>query len=147
MTSNTNPHTANRAFKSRYYVEDRQSDADVKVDWDRGRNPIRTKHLKALRNYLDRRGVKVSFAFVYSTSKGWHLRAWTSRRLGAYETLRAQSSAGDDPMRQRFNARRVRRKEVGWNILWNAKYRNGQIIYREERDETWTVRAFSILIA
>jgi hypothetical protein len=146
MTSD-NPHTSRRAFKSRYYIEEIDTDADVKVDWDGNRNPIRVRALRSLRRYLDSRSVTVNCAKVFVTSKGWHLRAWTSRRLGPYETLRAQSAAEDDPMRQRFNARRVRRKERGWNILWNAKHRNGQLIYREEADESWTARASTILIS
>lgn len=141
-----NPHTAKNAFKSRYYVENIEHDADVKVDWDGNRNPIRPRALRGLRAYLDSRSVKVTCAKVYKTSKGWHLRAWTSRRLGPYETLRAQSAAEDDPMRQRFNTRRVRRRERGWNVLWNKKYRNGQLIYREEIDTSWTARASTTLI-
>lgn len=133
-------------FKSRYYHEKSEWDAHVKVDWDRGRNPIRVKYLRALREYLRSRSVQVENVKVYRTRKGWHLRVWTSRPLGPYEALRAQSAAGDDEMRQRFNLRRVRRKEEGWNVLFNEKYRNGRLIYREEMDETWQARASRILV-
>lgn len=143
MHRTAHPH----AFKSRYYLEREGWDAAVKVDWDRGRNPITLRALRALRAYLDGRRVAVTRAEVYRTAKGWHLRAWTSRPLGPYETLRAQSAAEDDPVRQAFNAARVRRREEFWNVLWNEKHHNGRLIYREETDPEWTSKARRILSA
>jgi len=142
-----NPHTNPHAFKSSYYVEREGYDADIKVDWDTQRNPIKPSSMKKTRAWLDSRGIRVLEATVFKTAKGWHLRAWTEARLGAYTTLRVQSMLDDDPVRQLFNARRVRRKEHGWNVLWNAKFRNGRNIYREERDKRWTRVASSILVS
>lgn len=139
-------HAAPHAFKSRYYHERIGWDANVKVDWDTAKNPITIPNLLALRAYLDRRRARVERAEVYRTAKGYHLRAWTSRELGPYETLSAQSAAGDDPVRQLFNARRVRRREKFWNVLWNEKWRNGRRIYREELEESWTDKARRILL-
>lgn len=139
-------HAAPYAFKSRLYREGYGWEANVKVDWDGGRNPITLRALRALRAYLESRHVRTYRAEVYRTAKGWHLRAWTSRALGPYETLRAQSAAEDDPVRQKFNAKRVRRKENFWNVLWNEKWRNGHLIYREEWDDTWTQKARLILL-
>ena len=141
MNQNSAPH----AFKSRYYHEREGWDAAVKVDWDGNRNPITLRALRALREYLDGRRVAVVRAEVYSTAKGWHLRAWTARELGPYETLHAQSAAEDDPMRQRFNRMRVKRRERFWNVLWNEKWRNGHLLYRETLDEQWTEKARRIL--
>lgn len=142
-----NPHAANHAFKSRYYVEKENADADVKVDWDDNRNPIKERLLRETRRWLDGRKIRIERLMILETAKGWHLRAWTSKRLGAYTTLRVQTMLGDDPVRQRFNARRVKRKERSWNVLWNEKWRNGQLIYREELNEEWTQRANTLLIA
>jgi len=140
------PNSAPHAFKSRYYHERERWDAAVKVDWDRNRNPVTLRALRALREYLDRRHVATVRAEVYSTAKGWHLRVWTKRELGPYETLHAQSAAEDDPMRQKFNARRVRRLERFWNVLWVEKWRNGHLLYREALDKHWTAKAQEILL-
>lgn len=146
MTAPRYRHAAPHAFKSRYYHERENWDAAVKVDWDTDKNPIAVPALLHLRAYLDKRRVRITRAEVYRTAKGYHLRAWTSRELGPYETLRAQAAAGDDPVRQMFNARRVRRREDFWNVLWNEKWRNGRLIYREELDEQWTNNAKRILL-
>ena len=138
-------HSHPHAFKSRYYLERDGWDAAVKVDWDGNRNPITRRALRALRAYLDGRRVVVTRAEVYRTAKGWHLRAWTSRPLGPHETLRAQAAAEDDPVRQKFNRCRVRRREDFWNVLWNEKHRNGRLIYREESEPAWTETARRIL--
>ncbi len=134
------------AFKSRYYVEHTGWDADIKVDYDGNRNPINFKRVRDTAAWLRKNKHTVGRLAVYRTAKGWHLRVWVvSGPLSPWTVLRVQRLLGDDPVRSRFNERRVRRGENGWQVLWNEKWRNGQLIYREELDAKLTQRFERIL--
>lgn len=138
-------HSAPYAFKSRYYVEHTDWDADIKVDYDSNRNPLRMRVVRKAALWLERRRIFVDRLAVSRTAKGVHLRAWTSTPLGPYTVLRVQALLGDDPMRQCFNAARVRRKEPNWNVLFNEKWRNGRLLYREALSPELTERVARIL--
>lgn len=138
------------AFKSRYYVEHTGWDADFKVDYDGHKNPIDFRKVRVAAAWLRKRNYVVRAVSAYRTAKGWHLRVWLEK-FGAnepvppYTALRVQRLFGDDPVRARFNERRVRRGENGWNVLFNEKHRNGKLIYREELNQALTSRFERIL--
>lgn len=149
---NSFPHS----FKSRYYVEKEHWNAHVKVDYDSDRNPPNLEDWRKTAAWLKRQATHVDRVSVFRTAKGFHLRMWLVRRVCPYGVrvttvsdvdskpwtiLRIQKMLGDDPMRQRFNERRVRRKEDGWNVLWNEKWRNGRLLYRETEDTVLTREA------
>jgi len=128
-------------------------DATIKVDYDTARNPLLVRRIVSVLAELEVVRLK-----VYRTRKGYHLRVWLSPGrvcpcvlsrqttacvrcggqgtlpMSARKILRLQAALGDDPMRQRFNARRVRRAKAGWNVLWNSKYKNGRCVMHEEVD-------------
>jgi hypothetical protein len=116
-----------------------------------GRNPISVATMAEARVLLDQLGLAVGRVDVRATTKGHHLRAWlrwasgSTRPVPASTVLRLHAALGDDPMRQEFNERRVRREEPGWNVLWREKHRNGVVVMREEPDEAWTARARAAL--
>ena len=127
------------SFTSKFYIEITGWDAHLKVDHD-GPNPFSLRRLRAARSALLRVG-PVKTITVYKTTKGHHIRIWFAplvKRLSAATALRLQALLGDDPKRQKFNARRVRRREVGWNILWNSKTRNGRVEMLERVDAELT---------
>ena len=136
------------AFKSKLYVEHELADATLKVDYDTNRNPFSVRRVlraldsPAVKRDLARNGATIRYVMVFTTGRGHHLRIWlavpTRRPFPARVTLRIQATLGDDPMRQKFNAARVRRGEGGWNCLWRLKYRNGKILSQEVFDETAT---------
>lgn len=132
-------HSFPTAFKSRYYVEYRDWDAHFKVDYDTHKNPINLKKIKLTLQYLKQRSYEVTSIKAFETGRGHHLRVWTNGiDIPAYTVLRIQAMFGDDPIRQRFNMRRVRRREDGWNVLWNEKWRNGKLLSNEMFDERLT---------
>jgi hypothetical protein len=145
------------AYKSLLYRERRHWDADLKVDYDirvkesadpdKRRNPMRMRAIKLAKAALDKMGVHVKRALVLRTKKGLHLRVWLSKPLRPWTTLRLHEILGDDPVRQRFNLARVRRREPGWNVLWNEKWRNGRLVMQEALDERETARAAKVLEA
>lgn len=132
-------------FKSRYYFERADPLNDIKVDYDFNRNPIQWRHLSRVAGKLFRRPIELVRLEAYRTSKGAHLRGWTLAALGHYSILRVQKLLGDDPIRQQFNRRRVRRGEKNWNVLWNEKWRNGICVSREVYDEELTQRFREVL--
>ena len=133
------------AFKSTFSIEDTDWNADLKVDYDSGVNPINVKTIvKFLKNLYKpqrRHFYRIQgYTFkIYTTGKGHHLRIWLHRYstepLPATTILRFQRDLDDDPMRQKFNASRVRKGEPYWNVLWNLKIRNGKTISKEEQDK------------
>jgi hypothetical protein len=137
--------SAAHAYKSMFYCENQYADATLKVDYDTNRNPLSLARVarvfasRAFSTALSRNMVAVSRAMVFKTGRGHHLRVWLTRLRNqpfpARTTLRLQAMLGDDPMRQRFNAARVRRGEKHWNVLWSMKSRNGKIVSREVVDE------------
>lgn len=130
------------AFKSRYYQERDGWDAHFKVDYDTHKNPISIKRIGETFQYLKKRDYTITRVEVFETGRGHHLRVWTNGKdLPAWTVLRIQRMFGDDPIRQRFNERRVRRREDGWNVLWNVKFRNGKTISREVLDQHMTEKA------
>ncbi len=132
------------AFKSSFFIEDKDWDAVVKVDYDSKVNPISTTRIAKFikRIVYDNENVYSIIGCIYKvfkTAKGHHLRIWFHREnckkiITATSILRFQRDLNDDPMRQRFNSARVRRGEPYWNVLWNLKMRNGKIISQEIED-------------
>jgi hypothetical protein len=59
---------------------------------------------------------------------------WLSERLGPYQTLRIQYLLNDDPQRQKFNMRRVRKKMAGWNALFTEKWIGKTLAWKENED-------------
>lgn len=132
-------HSFPHVFKSRYYVERTDWDAHFKVDYDTHKNPLSLTKIKRTFEYLKKRCYQVTRVKAYETGRGHHLRVWTNGHdLPAWTVLRIQSMFGDDPIRQRFNERRVRRREDAWNVLWNEKWRNGKLLSNEVFDERLT---------
>jgi hypothetical protein len=122
-------------FKSFFCIEDKFSDATLKVDYDNGRNPFDIrKVIRVLKTIKDK--FCIMELMVFKTGKGHHLRIWIARNdakvIGAKSILNLQSKLGDDPKRQKFNAARVRRREPYWNVLWRMKVRNGIVVSKEE---------------
>lgn len=126
------------AFKSMYYVERENWDADIKVDIDDHRNPLRTANLREAAAWLKKRDYRVTRVMGLKTRRGLHIRLWMFgtgfAEMPPYTVLRVQAMMGDDPMRSRFNRRRVVRHEQGWNVLWNQKWRNGKLVSEEVFD-------------
>jgi hypothetical protein len=128
------------AFKSSFFTESEYWDADVKVDYDTKVNPISIIRIaKFLKRTLSKNahGIAGYRIYIFKTGKGHHVRIWWSRsnllHIPATAVLRFQRDLNDDPMRQKFNAARVKRGEPYWNVLWNIKIRNGKIVSKEER--------------
>jgi hypothetical protein len=125
-------------------------DASLKIDFDHG-NPIRKRLLVHAAKEIVCSGYKISRLFVGKTRKGHHVRIWLdpyiggSTNKGQYTVLRFQRLLGDDPIRQRFNRGRVRRKRKGWNILFTAKVHNGMVTSAEEYDPEMTTRVAKAL--
>jgi len=152
MSPSTLRPSMRNAFKSSFYIEDEYEFAHVKVDFDTHKNPIKlTTIVQALSNathYRDALGVRrpllIYDEMVFTTGRGHHLRLWLSAAYGvtvglpATTILRIQAACGDDPVRQRFNAIRVKRGESGWNVLWRQKWKNGSLISKEILDEPLT---------
>jgi hypothetical protein len=133
------------AFKSRYYVETRDHDADIKVDYDSHKNPPNLAEIREAAAWLKRRSYKVRRVIGYTTGRGYHVRIWlvwgakeTGHIVPPYTVLRMQRMMGDDPVRARFNECRVRRQENGWNVLWTEKWRNGLKVSEERVDNVLT---------
>jgi len=130
------------AFKSCFFLEDTDWDAEVKVDYDSNVNPININKIAKFINKLSGKnfyGIKNVIVKIFKTGKGHHLRLWFPLRsknyiIPATAILRFQRDLDDDPIRQKFNLARVRRGEPYWNVLWNLKIRNGEVISKEERD-------------
>ena len=146
--STTHP-SAPKCFKSLYYEETKDSDATVKCDFDK-RNPMSVARVSRVIERISsfRRDFMVRSLIVNTTRKGHHLRMWLSTTRGiptARSVLRIQSAMGDDPMRQKFNAARVRRGEKHWNVLWNKKIRNGRTVSEEVLDEDLTKRLQAVI--
>lgn len=125
-------------------------DASVKVDYDTARNPIRVRDWKNTAEYLKKHGYTVTRAFVGRSRKGWHLRLWLDPVIGGatyngcYTVLKLQEMLGDDPIRQRFNRGRVRRKRPGWSILFTHKFHNCELTSCEVYNPEWTKKAQAI---
>ncbi len=122
-------------FKSFFCIEDKYSDATLKVDYDTNRNPFDVrKVIRVLKNI--KKDFTILEVMVFTTGKGHHLRAWIERAdgkiIGAKTILGIQSLLDDDPKRQKFNAARVRRREPYWNVLWRLKIRNGKTVSKEQ---------------
>lgn len=134
------------AFKSRLYIERYGWDADIKVDIDDHKNPFRISNLRVTAKWLKSRSYLIKRVVGYKTGRGSHIRIWFvagSSDTGGidvppYTVLRVQAMLGDDPVRQRFNMRRVRRHEDGWNVLWTEKWRNGELVSKETIDPVLT---------
>lgn len=136
------------SFKSRLYLEIDGWDAAVKIDHDGG-NPFSIQRLRRLHGSILAAIGPVRDVAVYRTAKGHHVRIWAhpwTRVVTARAILRIQALLGDDPKRQKFNARRVRRREAGWNVLWNTKLRNGHVVMVETFDVELTVQARKVLV-
>lgn len=133
-------------FKSRYYEERHGWNAHFKVDYDTHKNPLNFTKIKSTFAYLRSRKYIVKRVEVLETGRGHHLRVWTTATdIPAWTVLRIQRMFGDDPIRQRFNERRVRRREDGYNVLWNVKYRNGKIISQEVFSPDLTIQATRLI--
>jgi len=144
QTDSTLRPSAARCFKSLYYEETKYSDATIKCDFDK-RNPMSVVRVSRVIERISsfRRDFMVRSLMICTTRKGHHLRMWLNTTRGiptARSVLRIQSAMGDDPMRQRFNAARVRRGEPHWNVLWNKKIRNGKTVSEEVLDVELTKR-------
>lgn len=122
------------AVKRSFFIETEGWDANIKVDYDTKRNPIKTRNLSNTAKYMSKHKISVTNCEVSKTRKGYHLRVWLSKPIGPYTTLKLQSMLGDDPMRQIFNARRVRNKRDGWNVLFNEKWRGKTLAWKESLD-------------
>lgn len=128
------------AFKSSFFIEDTDWNADVKVDYDTKVNPISINRIAKFIHSTVNKNVHYITGYranIYTTGKGHHLRIWWIKSsllyIPATATLRFQRDLNDDPMRQKFNTARVRRGEPYWNVLWNLKIRNGKIVSKEEK--------------
>ncbi len=140
------------AFKSRLYIEKRDWHADIKVDIDDHKNPFRVSDVHATAKWLKSRRYKVKRVTGYKTGRGWHIRMWFDGGLSdghnvpPYTVLRVQAMLGDDPVRQKFNMRRVRRHEDGFSVLWTEKWRNGELVSKETLDSKFTKLLEGILL-
>lgn len=130
--------------KRRYDIERDGWNAHIKVDYDKKHIPMR--RVGRVASFLSKRKLAVVGADVRTTRKGYHLRIWLDKDIGPYTALRAQEILGDDPMRQRFNRKRVRKQKPGWNVLFNEKWRGEKCIMREEKDEAMTGRVCEVLL-
>lgn len=142
------------AFKSRYYVESRDHDADIKVDYDSHKNPPDIETIREAAAWLKRRSYRVRRVVGYNTGRGHHVRIWfvlgykeSGHIVPPFTTLRVQRMMGDDPVRSRFNERRVRRHENGWNVLWCEKWRNGVKVSEERVDHVFTRQLERIFVS
>lgn len=123
------------AVKRNFFVERDGWDATIKVDYDTKRNPFPIRKISKTAKYIANRKMKVTKVEVLKTARGFHLRIWLDDEIGPYTALRIQSMLGDDPERQRFNRIRVRKKQNGWNVLFNAKYRGKTLAWKEDLDD------------
>jgi len=130
--------------KRRYDIERDGWNAQIKVDYDEKHIPMR--RVQRVAGFFAKRRLNVLDADVRATRKGFHLRIWLDKDIGQYTALKAQEILGDDPMRQKFNRKRVRKKKPGWNVLFNEKWRGEKCIMREEKDETMTNRVCEVLL-
>jgi hypothetical protein len=131
------------AAKRRYDIERSGWNAHIKVDYDEKRIPM--FRVKRVALFLSRGRLTVLHAEVCETRKGYHLRIWLDRAIGPYTALKAQEILGDDPMRQKFNRKRVRKHRPGWNVLFNEKWRGEKCIMREEKDDQLSATLLEML--
>lgn len=147
--STLTPSRAN-VYKSKVYREiGARWSASLKVDHD-ARNRFSLPRFRRALPALRRMGT-ITLVRVYTTAKGHHLRVWMvghrarcapgTDRLPATSILRLQALLGDDPIRQKWNAARVRRGEPFWDVLWTIKLRNGVVTMRETLDPILTAAA------
>lgn len=132
----SHPSLPNR-FRASLFVEVEGWDATIKVDYDRS-NPLIMSRIKRVRKECRLQLCSIERAEVFETRKGHHLRLYSNKsrvKLTAGEILYLQAQLGDDPMRQKLNAERVRKNEVGWNVLWNKKVINNEVWSIEEYDQ------------
>ncbi len=145
-------HAKPRGFKSFLAIEEYGWSAHIKVDFDHDKNPPRHRSFKIFRDYVLASGVdnlpwvnkpsefKIAQLFAYTTRKGSHLRLWFNFRPSDNAILTMQSMLGDDAKRQEFNAARVARGAVGWDVLWTKKAINGRITSEEVYSEELTLK-------
>ncbi len=138
--------SAKYVFKSSYYLENIDWDANLKVDFDSHKNPfdirMTARRIKAILMTFH----TVATVKVYVTGRGHHLRVWLRDlfrynkkiKLTASRILDFQEFLDDDKQRAKFNRARVRRGEPYWNVLWNAKFKNGKLLSAEEYSEDLT---------
>lgn len=131
------------AVKRRYDIEKDGWDAHIKVDYDEKKIPFH--RIRRIVPFLSKRWLRVVRVEVAETRKGYHLRIWLNRPIGPYTALGAQEILGDDPIRQVFNKRRVRKRRPGWNVLFNEKWRGEKCIMRENPDADATREVTRIL--
>ena len=126
------------AVKRSFFIEREGWDATIKVDYDDNKNRISSSKIRKASDFLRKKKLTVTKVKVSRTGKGYHLRLWLDKEIGPYTTLRIQSILGDDPERQKFNLKRVRRKLNGWNVLFTEKWRGRNIVWKDEFDSDKT---------
>lgn len=130
------------AYKSWYADEAAPGwSAPIKVDYDFDKTKPKAKDVKAVAAFLKKHSMTASLVRAYTTRRGLHLRVWVDPdMLTDAQILSVQERLGDDPMRCVFNAARVERGEIAWNVLFCRKARNGKIISQEEYSREWTAK-------
>lgn len=101
----------------------------IKVDQDtNGRNPELKDTFSMLSGILPLYGVRSCEIRSFATARGRHIYIELDREISNFDIVMIQLLLGSDPKRELFNLERLiqQKDHPMWNVLFKAKYRNGE---------------------